>query len=119
MNIPEEIPLYLHHRVLGMSEVNADTIRDFVKVIKMYGLMPQVPHEWKSRLPERLQTEPVVWLSEGIYQGFETGRILLIDTALLADEKLHCIDAFVKGWWIYEGLIPPEAIWVLEKEANQ
>jgi hypothetical protein len=111
----DETPKYLYHRVLGMSEVTPDTIKDFVRAILMYGLIPQVPSEYKNLLPKRLQTEPIVWLAEGIYQGFEKGRILQIDTEKIADDKLFCIDAFVKGWWIYEGLIPPEAIEVLDE----
>ena len=112
-DMSDKTPKYLYHRVLGMSEVNPNTISNCVKGILMYGLMPRVPDEWKKLLPKRLQTEPIVWLAKGIYQGFEMGRILRIDTEKIANEKLHCIDAFI-SWWVYEGLIPPEAIEVYD-----
>lgn len=109
----DSIPTLLYHRILGMSQVTPSTIRGFAKGIMMYGLMPQVPEQWKSLLPPRLQTEPVVWLAEGIYQGFECGRILQIETDKLYKAKLYNLNLPDVGWWVYEGLIPPQAIQIL------
>lgn len=109
------VPKFLYHRVLGMSEVTPDTIKNFVKSIMMYGLFPLVADEWRSLLPLRLQSEPIVWLvAGGIYQGFEAGRILQIDVGQLDGNRLSSLDLPGVDWWVYEGLIPPAALGILK-----
>lgn len=113
------VPTFLYHRILGMSEVTPETVRNFAKSIMMYGLMPQVPDEWKSWVPLKLQTEPIVWLTAGgIYQGFEAGRILQIDTRQINKSRLFNLNLPNVDWWVYEGLIPPVALEILKTEEN-
>jgi len=113
-----ELPKYLYHTVLGMSKVTPGTIRDFVKTIMMYGLTPQVPDEWANLLPSFLREEPVVWLSDGIYQGFQRGRILRITAGLLDDMKLFKVESPDVNWWVYAGIIPPHLISRVIKESD-
>lgn len=113
-----EVPAFLYHTVLGMSEVEPSTIRDAIKSIMMYGLIPRVPDEWADLLPSFLRSKPIVWLADGIYQGYQRGRILRVEAGLLDKIKLFKVEISDVKWWVYEGIIPPHLIKVVTSKQD-
>ncbi len=79
--------------------------------IARYGLLPQLPSEYRASLPTYLQKVPIVWLTERL--NTMDGVVFSVDTDKLGREKLHALDWDSVSWWVYEGIISPE---LLERE---
>jgi hypothetical protein len=93
----------LLHKLLP-ERVNSGTLGS----IASYGLIPQLPSEYRESLPIPLQKVPIVWLAERM--NTMDGIIFTIETDKLDRVKLHKLDWDDVNWWVYEGIIPPEAI---------
>ncbi len=55
----------LHHTVFHTPN------EQIGKTIEVNGLIPQVADVYKDLIPEKIRHLPVVWLAEGIWQGWE------------------------------------------------
>lgn len=94
----------LHHTVIGtLSKEHANSI-------KKKGLIPHVADAYKDLVPEGIRHLPVVWLAEGIWQGWQF-PVFEVDSKDLDKDKLYpCIVSFDAGkhlgWWVFQGEIP-------------
>jgi len=93
----------LLHKVLP-ERVNGGVL----KSIADYGLIPQLPAEYKSSLPLPLREVPIVWLAESM--NTLDGVIFCVDADKLDKRRLHKLDWEGVTWWVYEGKIPPMAL---------
>ena len=96
----------LHHTVNHTPE---DGI---AKSIEALGLIPQVAVAYKDLVPEDIRHLPVVWLAEGVWQGYDL-PVFEIDSKYLDEERLfYLTDKAVEdvNWWVYQGHIPRERI---------
>lgn len=99
----QELPL-LFHKIRGnYDEPSVEEIMSARESIEKYGLLPQIPDEWKNLLPKHLQSTPVVWLI-----GYD--RMLTVNKNLLDQDKLFRLDTPEIDWWVYAGNIPSSAI---------
>ena len=102
----------LHHTVFGALG------KEHAESIEKVGLIPHVADAYKDLVPEEIRHLPVVWLAEGIWQGWEL-PVFEVDTGDLDKEKLHPCAGFFDadknlGWWVYQGgILPPVAKRVL------
>lgn len=98
----------LHHTVIGtLSKEHAESIEEA-------GLIPHVADAYKDLVPEEIRSLPVVWLAEGIWQGWQY-PVFEVDTKDLVGDKLYPCAVFFDvdkhlGWWVYQGEIPRKAI---------
>ena len=98
----------LHHTVIGtLSREHAESIEEV-------GLVPHVADAYKDLVPEEIRHLPVVWLAEGIWQGWEY-PVFEVDNKALERDKLYPCAVFFEvdkhlGWWVYQGSIPRKAI---------
>ncbi len=98
----------LHHTVNHISN------EGIAKSIEVSGLIPQVANAYKDLVPKDIRHLPVVWLAEGVWQGWEF-PIFEVDSADLDSEKLYP-NAIVYevdkelGWWVYQGHISRDMI---------
>ena len=98
----------LHHTV---NHIPAEEI---AKSIEVNGLIPQVADAYKDLVPETIRHLPVVWLAEGIWQGWEL-PVFEVDSKDLNLSKLYCtaivyeVDRHL-NWWVYQGGISPQVI---------
>lgn len=102
------IPPFLLHKVLP-ERVNKETLKNIAK----QGLLPQLPSEYRESLPASLQKVPIVWLAERM--NTIDGVIFSVNTDKLDREKLHKLDWEGVHWWVYWGLIPPNALITLKR----
>ncbi len=87
----------LHHTV---NHIPTDKI---ATSIELNGLVPLVADAYKDLVPEEIRHLPVIWLAEGIWQGFDF-PVFEIDSKDLDKNKLHpCYGNL--GWWVYQGEI--------------
>lgn len=98
----------LHHTVDHIPE---DVI---AQSIEKDGLIPQVASEYKDLVPENIRQLPVVWLAEGIWQGF-SHPIFEVDSKDLDNDKLYRNNVVYDAdkelkWWVYQGFIPSTLI---------
>lgn len=98
----------LHHTV------GHTPLKEITKSIETNGLIPQVANAYSDLVPEEIRHLPVVWLSEGIWQGGGLPTYE-VDSEELDREKLYA-NAIVYGsdrrlnWWIYQGKIPADIL---------
>ena len=100
--------LKLHHTV---THTPAEEI---AKSIGLNGLVPQVADAYKDLVPEEIRHLPVVWLAEGIWQGWDfpvfevdgkdldAGRLYHTTVVYEVDKDLNR--------WVYQGKIPAHLI---------
>lgn len=94
----------LHHTV------NHTPMGERADSIEFYGLIPQVADAYKDLVPEKIRYLPVVWLAEGVWQGWDY-PVFEVDSADLDKGKLYHtaivyeVDKSLR-WWIYQGEIP-------------
>ena len=82
--------------------------------IEASGIIPQIADSYKDLVPEEIRHLPVVWLAEGIWQGWEfpvfevdskdLDRGRLYSTAIVYEVDKHL------NWWVYQGHIPRNII---------
>ena len=98
----------LHHTV------NHTPINERAKSIEANGLIPQVADVYKDLVPAEIRHLPIVWLAEGIWQGWDL-PIFEVDSKDLDSSKLYRnnfvyeVDRIL-NWWIYQGYIPRDVI---------
>lgn len=93
----------LYHKVLP------DRVDNEVLVsIRRWGLLPRLPCEYKLSLPVELREVPIVWLTESM--NTMDGAIFSVNVKMLDKRKLHRLNWDDVAWWVYEGVIPPEAV---------
>lgn len=98
----------LHHTV------NHLPVEEIAESIEIKGIIPQVADVYKDLVPEKIRYLPIVWLSEGIWQGQDL-PVFEVDTKNLDKSKLYPCDITTEtdkhlGWWVYRGSIPPSNI---------
>ncbi len=107
----------LHHTVNHIpNEVIAESI-------ELNGLIPQVAGAYKDLVPEKIRHLPVVWLAEGIWQGWEF-PIFEVDTNDLDRSKLYPTAVVYEcdkclNWWVYQGKIPTNLLTKLHKVESE
>ena len=90
----------LHHTV------NHLPIEEIARSIEANGLIPQVADEYKDLVPEQIRHLPIVWLAEGIWQGFDY-PVFEVDSKDLDETKLYPTSEVKRlTWWVYQGEIP-------------
>ena len=95
----------LHHTVNRILDGQAEGI---AKLIEVEGIIPQVPDEYKDLVPETIRNLPVVWLAEGIWQGWEF-PVFEVDSKDLNKDKLYPV-LETPAWWVYQGHIPASVL---------
>ncbi len=98
----------LHHTVIGTL------CKEHAESIEKEGLIPFVADAYKDLVPEEIRHLPVVWLAEGIWQGYEF-PCFEVDTKDLDKDKLFTtsvleVDNHRLGWWLYQGEIPAKLL---------
>ncbi len=98
----------LHHTV------NHTPIEERAKSIGVNGLIPQVADVYKDLVPEEIRDLPIVWLAEGIWQGWDL-PVFEVDSEDLNKDKLYPNAVVYEKdkelhWWIYQGCIPRSII---------
>lgn len=89
----------LHHTV------NHIPTEEIANSIEVNGLVPQVAVEYKDLVPEGIRHLPIVWLAEGIWQGWDL-PVFEVNSEDLDIDKLYPV-AFVCEvdkdlcWWVY------------------
>ncbi len=106
----------LHHTVIGTLS------REHARSIEVNGIIPHVADAYKDLVPEEIRYLPVIWLAEGIWQGWEF-PIFEVDTEDLDENYLYPTVHFFEndkqlGWWIYQGFIMPNKIRRLHKNGE-
>jgi len=101
----------LHHTVNHIPE------DEIARSIEVGGLIPQVADAYKDLVPEGIRTLPIVWLAEGIWQGYDL-PIFEVDSEELDKSKLYPIVIMYEvdkdlNWWVYQGYIPTSIIYRL------
>ena len=88
--------------------------RDLQSILTL-GLLPQLPEEWKGLLPPKLRDTPIIWLNENLPSSYlHSSRVILsIDNNYLNQDNLHKLNARDVNWWVYEGVIKPEALRII------
>ena len=99
------IPEYLLHKV---TPFNPELAAAVMESIRRVGLIPRLPTEYRRSLPMRLQRRPLVWLAGRMDNP--AGMIVQVRTALLDAARLVKLDWADVDWWVYQGIIKPEAI---------
>lgn len=106
----------LHHTVHHIPE------EEIAKSIQLNGIVPQVADVYKDLVPEEVRYLPIIWLAQGIWQGWSY-PIFEIDTRDLDENYLYPI-AFTHekdkelDWWIYQGYISPNVINRIERRVK-
>lgn len=92
-----------------------------IKSIKVYGLIPKKPCEWRRIIPPHWRNKEIVWLL-GYTKNpsrWQSGNIddsicLQINVSLLDSKFLHRLHKLNKEedleWWFFVGIIPTNAI---------
>ena len=92
----------LHHTV-------NHTLKGITESIEANGLVPQVADTYSDLVPEKIRHLPVVWLSEGIWQGglpvYEVDSGKLDKNKLYPNAIVYECDGKL-NWWVYQGNIP-------------
>ena len=107
----------LHHTVIGTLS------KEHAKSIEIEGLIPQMADAYKDLVPEAIRHLPVVWLAEGVWQGWDF-PVFEIDTSDLDKDKLYPTEIFFEvdkdlHWWVYQGEIPPYQLYRLSRRTNE
>jgi len=98
----------LHHTV------NHIPTEEIARSIEVNGLIPQVANVYKDLVPEKIRRLPVVWLAEGVWQGWDL-PVFEVNSEDLDRSKLYRNNIVYEAdkslnWWLYQGNIPSNII---------
>ena len=98
----------LHHTV------DHTPLKEITESIEKNGLIPQVANAYSDLVPQEIKHLPVIWLSEGIWQGGELPTYE-VDSEKLDKNRLYPNDIVYESdrrlnWWIYQGRISTDIL---------
>lgn len=114
-----KVPSLLYHRVLGgCSGCDEEAIEECWRDIEQSGLKPVVATAYSDLVPIKTRHLPIVWLGELTKDSPSSswGCLLEIETSYFLKEKLYPLKLLDVEWWVYQGVIPPEAISRIEND---
>ena len=93
----------LHHTV------NHTPNEVIAKSIEIKGLIPRVAVAYSDLVPSGIRHLPVVWLAEGVWQGWDF-PVFEVDSEKLDKDKLYHTAVVFEvdkdlAWWVYQGHI--------------
>lgn len=95
--------MILHHTVDHQPN------KEIACSIEREGLIPQVADVYRELVPQEIRDLPVVWLAEGIWQGFEF-PVFEVDSKDLDSHRLYHCEMETPSWWVYQGAIEPHLV---------